>query len=58
MIIHFHMKTAFGWQHVLEREHDSNKWTDWELEWIDELLKRGAMCLTIGDSMFSIKKGD
>jgi hypothetical protein len=58
MIIHFHIKRHDGWTFQYAHEHDSNKWTDWELEWIDELLKRGAMCLTIGDSMFSIKKGD
>jgi len=58
MIIHFHMKTAFGWQHVLQREHDSPKWTPPQREWINEILKHGHMCLTVGDTMYSIKKGD
>lgn len=58
MQIHYHQKTREGWTFQYSHEFDSNKWTDWELEWIDEMLKRGSMCLTIGDSMFSIKKGD
>jgi hypothetical protein len=58
MLIHYHRNTAFGWQHITAREHDSAKWTPWQLDWIKEMLSQGSMCLTIGDSMFSLKKGD
>lgn len=58
MIIFYHLKTREGWSHQYSHEFDSPKWTDWELNWIDEMLKRGSMCLTIGDSMFSLKKGN
>jgi hypothetical protein len=58
MIVYFHTRTTRdGWSLKYSHEHDSNMWTDWELEWIDEMLKRGHMCLTIGDAMFSFKKG-
>jgi len=59
MLIHYHQKTnRDGWQFKYAHEFDSPKWTDWELQWIDEMLKRGSMCLTIGDAMFSVKRGN
>jgi hypothetical protein len=58
MIVYYHTRTSReGWQFAYSHEYDSNKWTDWELDWIDAMLKHGQMCLTIGDSMFSLKKG-
>ena len=58
MLVHFHIKTnRDGWQHQYSHEYDSNKWSDWELQWIDTMIDQGSMCLTIGDAMFSLKKG-
>ena len=58
MIVYYHLKTNDGWTTQYAHEYDSNKWTDWQLSWIDEMINRGSMALTIGDAMFSIKKGN
>jgi hypothetical protein len=56
--VYYHEKDSInGWTLKEFHDSDSNKWTDWQLQWIDELLHRGHMVLTIGDAMFSLKRG-
>jgi hypothetical protein len=56
MIICYHEKGSNGWEQVAIREHDSKLWTTTDQWAIDHLLTHGSMVLTMGHSMWEVKR--
>ena len=55
MIIALHQKNELvGWQKVTQADLISNVWTDFDREWIDEMLMHGEQVLTVGDCMYEV----
>lgn len=58
MLIALHTKDTNGWRHVITAPHDStHAWrTDQDQFAINHLQKTGCMVITMGQTMWEVKK--
>ena len=57
MIITLHQKLDdYGWTEIKTLPADDKSWTKNDKSWIDTLLNCGSYVLTVGDTMYELKR--
>lgn len=50
--VKLHQRTDEGWGFVRQASADDPTWDKIDRVWIDELMERGSVCITIGDCIY------